>query len=107
MMLRQYIKRMLFKSKEVFFYESHNMNGFMSLLMKPRNTGEKWTPEERARLINHLRDFSLYIPVAVVFVMPGGFLLLPFLASILDRRRARRELVLVRNLPEGQPYRSR
>lgn len=107
MMIRQFLKRMLFNSKEIFFYESRNMNGFMGLLMKPRNTGDKWTPEEKTRLKYYLRDFSFYIPVVIVFVMPGGFLLLPLLATLLDRRRTRREPVLVRNLPDGQPYRAR
>ncbi len=89
-MLKKLIRKALFNSKEILFYESRQMQGFLWLLMKPRNTGERWTVEEQRELKNYLKYVSLYIPLLIVFLMPGGLLFLPILSSILDRRRVRR-----------------
>jgi hypothetical protein len=50
----------------------------------------KWTKEEKEQIKNHLKRLSLYIPILFIFVLPGGSLMLPFLAEILDRRKTRR-----------------
>jgi hypothetical protein len=65
------------------------MRGLMPILMKPRNK-QKWTPQDRAEIRAHLRRLSELSPYLVVFVMPGGFAMLPALAWWLDRRRNRR-----------------
>jgi hypothetical protein len=61
----------------------------MPLLMKPRN-GERWTPEEKRELVDHLKRLSGMGPYVALLLLPGGFALLPLLAWWLDRRRARR-----------------
>ena len=66
------------------------MKGLMYLLMKNRNTGEKWSREEKTEIKNHLRNISKVIPIIIVILLPGGTLLLPFLAEVLDRRKKRR-----------------
>jgi hypothetical protein len=71
------------------------MQGFMQLIMKPRNTGERWTAEEKKEIRDYFKYISLYIPFLIVFLMPGGLLLLPILSSILDRRRVKRVQVEV------------
>ena len=68
--------------------EMLKVRGLMPLLMKPRN-GERWTPEDKAELVTHLRRLSKLSPYLVIGVMPGGFLVLPVLAWWLDRRRNR------------------
>jgi len=62
----------------------------MRLLMKYKNTRNTWTKEERETLRAHLWHFSSYIPVLIIFCLPGGSLLFPLLAEILDRRKNRR-----------------
>ena len=63
--------------------------GLMPLLMKPRND-QRWTPEDKQQLANHLRRLSSISPYLVVLAMPGGLLMLPALAWWLDRRRNQR-----------------
>ena len=62
----------------------------MPLLMKPRN-GERWTPEEKRELIEHLRRMAGMGPYVALLVLPGGFALLPVLSWWLDRRRLKRK----------------
>jgi hypothetical protein len=71
-------------------HESKRIAEFIHLLMKRRNTGVKWTGEEKARLKSHLKHLSLYMPALVIFVLPFGSLLIPILAEILDRREKSR-----------------
>jgi hypothetical protein len=72
------------------------IKGFMYLLMKNRNTGEKWTKEEKKQLKAHIKQISKMTTVLIIFLLPGGMILLPILAEILDRRKNRR--VAIRNL---------
>ena len=68
--------------------EISEVRGLMPLLMKPRNR-QRWTREDKALLVIHLKRLSTLSPYVVVLVMPGGFLALPVLAWWLDRRRPR------------------
>lgn len=65
------------------------IHGLMPLLMKHRN-GAPWTREERLQLHAQLRAVAHLSPYLLVFLLPGSFLLLPFLAWWLDRRHHRR-----------------
>ena len=66
------------------------MQGFLQLLFKQRNTDQKWNKEEKKQIKDQLKRLSLYLPIIIIFLLPGGSLLLPVLAEILDRRKARR-----------------
>ena len=66
------------------------MQGFLQLLFKQRNTDQKWTKEEKKQIKDQLKRLSLYLPIIIIFLLPGGSLLLPILAEILDRRKMRR-----------------
>ena len=66
------------------------IKGLMQLLMKNRNTGEKWTREDKKKIKLHLKSISKLVPALIIFLLPGGLLLLPFLAKVLDRRKAKR-----------------
>jgi hypothetical protein len=89
-MLQYFLKRLILKNKELIFHEAQQMQGFLFLLFKERNTGSEWTKEEREEIKTYLKRLSAYVPVIVIFLLPGGSLLLPFLAEILDRRKQRR-----------------
>ena len=67
-----------------------SIRGLIQLLMKIRNTDEKWTREEKKAIKSNLRNIAKIIPAAAIFCLPGGSLLLPILAEALDRRKARR-----------------
>jgi len=89
-MIIGYFKKLIIKNREFILTEVLAVKGLMALLMKNRNTGEKWTRDEKMEIKNHFRVISKMIPVIVVFLLPAGSLLLPFLAEVLDRRKKRR-----------------
>ncbi len=72
--------------KELVLAEASHIQGFMQLLMKPRN-GIPWSAEDRAAIRLHLRHLAGVLPILVIFTLPGGSLLLPLLAWFLDRRK--------------------
>jgi hypothetical protein len=67
-----------------------SIKGLMQVLMKTRNTDEKWTREEKKEIMRHLKNIAKIIPVVAIFSLPGGAFLLPLLAEALDRRKKRR-----------------
>jgi hypothetical protein len=89
-MIKKYLKRLIIVNKEAILMEVLSVKGLMQLLMKNRNTDEKWTREERREIRMHLRNISKIIPAVALFSLPGGFFLLPILAEVLDRRKTRR-----------------
>ncbi len=89
-MIKKYFKRLILVNKEAILMEVLAVKGLMQLLMKTRNTDERWTRGERTEIKRHLRNIAKIIPAVVIFVLPGGSLLLPILAEALDRRRVRR-----------------
>ena len=89
-MLKFFLKRLILKNKTLIFHEAQQMQDFLFLLFKERNTGSKWTREEKDQLKKYLKRLSAYVPVIILFILPGGSLMLPILAEILDRRQERR-----------------
>jgi len=89
-MIIGYFKKLIIKNREFILTEVLSVKGLMCLLMKSRNTGEKWTRDEKMEIKNHLRVISKMIPIILIFLLPGGSLFLPFLAEVLDRRKKRR-----------------
>ena len=88
------IRSRILRSKELILSEARGIQGFMDLLMKQRNTGSRWTKDEKAQLKRHLGRLASYVPVLFVFLLPGGLILIPLLAEILDRRKHRRHAFL-------------
>jgi hypothetical protein len=84
------MKRLVAKNRELILKEACLISGFMSLFMKPVNSGVSWTREEKRELKQHIRHLSVYVPVLIIFLLPGGSFLLPLLADILDRRKRKR-----------------
>jgi hypothetical protein len=58
--------------------------------MKHRNTGIKWSPSEKVQLKQYLRRLIGHAPVLCIFLLPAGFLLIPLLAEVIDRRKRSR-----------------
>jgi hypothetical protein len=89
-MIKKYLKRLILLNKEAILMEVLSISGLMQVLMKTRNTDEKWTREEKKEIMRHLKNIAKIIPVVAIFSLPGGALLLPILAEALDRRKRRR-----------------
>ncbi|MCL5063336.1 MAG: LETM1 domain-containing protein [Nitrospiraceae bacterium] len=85
-----FIKRLIASNREFILNEVVEVKGLMQLLMKHQNTGQKWTREEKKEIKTHLKNISRIVPAVIIFLLPGGSLLLPFLAEVLDRRKERR-----------------
>jgi hypothetical protein len=78
------------RERDRLWAEMAQVNGLMDLLMKQRN-GYKWTDLDRRKIRAKLRALAALSPYLVLFVSPGGFFALPFLAWWLDRRRHKRD----------------
>jgi hypothetical protein len=70
-------------------HEILRIEGLIAVLMKRRNGGD-WTPEDRVLLRAEFARLARATPGFLIFVLPGGALLLPLYAWFLDTRRARR-----------------
>ncbi len=80
-----------------------NVEGLMQLLMKQRN-GVPWTAEDKALLLPRLRTLAGSLPALAVFSLPGGAVLLPALAWLLDRRRRKKRATApAAEAPVGRP----
>lgn len=78
----------LVELKAIGLKDLYHIQGFMRLLMKPRN-GMPWTAEDKAEIRLHLKSVAASLPMLAVFTLPGGMLFLPLLAWHLDRRKRR------------------
>jgi hypothetical protein len=81
------IRSQIEKNKEMFIHEAKQAAGFMHLLMKERNASGRWTRAEKEDLKKYVRRLIVYVPVFCVFLLPGGFFLIPLLAEAMDRRK--------------------
>jgi hypothetical protein len=104
LMIKKYLKRLIVTNKEAVLMQVLSIRGLMQLLMKTRNTDEKWTREEKKEIKRHLKNIAKIIPAVAIFVLPGGSLLLPILAEALDRRKIRR--LIKKEDPRGTSDRS-
>jgi len=84
------IRRHLQTQRDFILSHVAPVQGLMRLLMKSRNTGLPWTREEARQLRAQLKAVARLVPTLLVFLLPGGLLLLPILAEVLDRRRPSR-----------------
>jgi len=91
-MIRFLLQKIISRQKELILQEATLIQDFMRLLMTLRNTGQRWTRKEKKELKLHLIHLSAYVPVLMVFLLPGGSLLVPILADTLERRKKGREI---------------
>jgi hypothetical protein len=67
------------------FAEAEHVEGVVALLMKRRNGGD-WSADDKIALRRHLKALGKSLPVIGLFALPGGLIVVPVLAMILDRR---------------------
>jgi len=89
-MMATYFRRLIMKNKEFILEEVLAVKGLVQLLMKQRNMNQEWTKDEIKEIKKHLKNISKVVPVVLIFLLPGGSLLLPLFAEILDRRKIKR-----------------
>jgi hypothetical protein len=89
-MIMDFIRQRLIRHRETIIAEILHVKGLMQIIMKQRNTGQKWTTEEIQEVRLHLKSLALAIPCIFIFILPGGSLFLPILAEVLDRRKIKR-----------------
>jgi hypothetical protein len=90
MIISKFLKRQIANNKAFILQEVLAVKGLMQLLMKMRNTDQPWTREEKKEIKKHLKNISKMVPVIIIFLLPGGTVLLPVLAEVLDRRKMKR-----------------
>ncbi|MEW6326799.1 MAG: hypothetical protein AB1487_04305 [Thermodesulfobacteriota bacterium] len=86
--LKAEAKATFLRYREEILREVLRVQDLMRILMK--GTHAKWTEEELATMKRHFADIAKKIPVLSVLLLPGGLLLLPILAEVLDRRKRKR-----------------
>ena len=84
------VRRHLCTQREFILTNVLEVQGLMRLLMKPQNSGLPWSRDEVGRIRAHLKTLARLIPALVVFLLPGGLLLLSVLSEVLDRRQGPR-----------------
>jgi hypothetical protein len=102
-LVKTYFTRLFLKNKDFLLREALAYKGFMQILMKRRNTGEKWTKEEKKLIKQHLKTMALVVPALIVFLPPGGSIFLPILVDVLDRRKEIRKPDASAEAPEKRP----
>ncbi len=85
----QEFKEAVARQREMVLAEAVEVKDLMRILMKERNH-QKWEDEDIAAIKAHLIHLAKAIPVLAIVLAPGGLILLPILAEILDRRTKRR-----------------
>lgn len=85
----QEFKKALAHQREMILAEAAEVKDLMRLLMKERNHG-KWEEEDLAAIKAHFIHLAKTIPALAIVLAPGGLILLPILAEILDRRTKKR-----------------
>lgn len=79
------LQKILFCYKKKILKEIESIKDLMSLLMK--GTRGKWTRGELIQIKSHFLILGKKFPIFMVFMLPGGTILLPLLIEVLDRRK--------------------
>ncbi len=82
---REALKRILAKYRKRILKEIDSAKDLTSLLMKGTQRG--WTKGELLKIKTHFVILGKKIPIFMVFLLPGGVILLPVLIEVLDRRK--------------------
>lgn len=92
---REVLKEILIRYRKKILHEMEAVKDLTSLIMQ--GSRRRWTSEELRRIKEHLLVLGKKIPVLLVFMLPGGTVLLPLLVEVLDRRK--------RNIPVAEDRR--
>jgi hypothetical protein len=82
---RNTLKKSLLHYREAIREEIQSVKHLMALLMK--GTKMKWSQNELQEIKAQFAQLGRRVPVLMVFLLPGGLVLLPILVEVLERRR--------------------
>jgi len=82
---RNTIKKSLLHYRETLLEEIQSIRDLMALLMK--GAKKKWSKKELQEIKTQFAQLGKKVPVLMVFLLPGGLVLLPILVEVLERRR--------------------
>jgi len=82
---REVLEEILIQYREKILKEIGSAKDLMALLMK--GTRGKWTKSDLAKIKVHLVSLGKKFPILMVFMLPGGTILLPLLVEVLERRK--------------------
>ena len=82
---REALEKILIKYQKKILKEIESAKDLMALLMK--GTRGKWTKSELLKIKAHFITLGKKVPILIVFMLPGGLILLPLLIEVLDRRK--------------------
>lgn len=89
------LKAILVRYRKKILKEMDSVKDLTSLIL--RGSRRRWTRDELRQIKEHLLILGKKIPILLVFMLPGGTVLLPLLVEILDRRK--------RNIPVAEDRR--
>jgi hypothetical protein len=81
---REALEEILVQYRGKILKEISSAKDLMALLMK--GTRGKWTKSELIKIKAHFVTLGKKVPVLMVFMLPGGLILLPLLIEVLERR---------------------
>jgi hypothetical protein len=93
---REALKEILAKYRKRILKEVDSVKDLTTLLMI--GTQRSWTKSELLLIKTHFVIIGKKIPILMVFLLPGGLILLPLLVEVLDRRK--------RDIPVAEEKRS-
>src|SRR4030042_4750084 len=82
---REALKGMLTKYQKKILKEIDSIKDLLALLMKGTQGG--LTTGELLKIKTHFIILGKKMPILMVFLLPGGLILLPILIEVLDRRK--------------------
>ncbi|MBI4765276.1 MAG: hypothetical protein HY787_11800 [Deltaproteobacteria bacterium] len=82
---REALKGILAKYRKRILKEIDSVKDLTALLMI--GTQRRWTKSELLLIKTHFIIIGKKIPILMVFLLPGGSILLPLLVEVLDRRK--------------------
>ncbi len=80
--------KVLSRARAAMLFHVSQAQGLMHLLKKSRN-GMSWSKEDKIALRRHLNHLAKALPAFGIFSLPGGLLIMPLLATFLERRKLR------------------
>lgn len=82
---REALREILIRYRKKIWKEMDAVKDLSSLLMQ--GSRRRWTAEELRLIKNHFLVLGKKMPILLVFMLPGGSVLLPLLIEVLDRRK--------------------
>jgi hypothetical protein len=86
-LIKKYFKRLVAINGEFIRAEACEVKTLMRLIIMRLNTGNKWTQGELKEFRMHSKNALKIIYALVILLLPGGLLLLPLIAVLLNRSK--------------------